>query len=146
MLRVCWLVLIVLSLTACASSAPDRSLSLDDLTAFPGSAPLEPGSSPMADAVANALSQTGAGAALELRSSTLPRGTTWEELQIFYGEALEAEGWQRVPALDSANVAFTTAGWQRGPSGNEQVILIGYVAAVADDPPVVILTLVSEQP
>ncbi|MFV9503140.1 MAG: hypothetical protein AB4911_01100 [Oscillochloridaceae bacterium umkhey_bin13] len=146
MLRMVLLALTILSLAACAGAAPVRPLSLDDLSAFPGSTPLEPGNSPMADAVANALAQTGAGANVTLRSQTLPRGTTWDELQIFYGEALEAEDWQRVPALDSANPALNTAGWQRGSSGSEQVILLGYVVAVADDPPVAVLTLVSEQP
>ena len=102
--------MLLVALTACG-----EPVAFEELPLHPDAAPLEAGSHPMADTVANSFRQAVGqeGVQIDLQLYTLPDETSWDEIQSFYTGALGGD-WKSEPRLAQDTSAFKTVGWARG--------------------------------
>lgn len=114
------------------------------LATYPSATELQAGQNAVADSVAEALrGSVGENLSSEVKLFNLPPGTTWDEVQAFYGEALQGD-WKAAAELGSNNDTLSTAGWQRGSLASEQVLMLGFVPPLLGGGPVLIVALFSE--
>lgn len=132
---------LLIALTACGG----EPVAFEELPVHPDAAPLEAGTHPMADTVADSFRQAigQEGVQVDLQLYTLPAEVTWEEIQSFYAESLEGD-WKSEPRLAQDTSAFKTVGWARGAFAGEQGLAIGYGPPLLGSPPFLVVALFSE--
>jgi hypothetical protein len=136
------LVLVALvALTACGG----EPVSFEELPIHPAASPLDAGSHPMADSVADSFRQAVGqeGVQLDMQLYALPDETSWEEIQSFYAESLAGD-WKSEPRLSQDSSAFKTVGWARGALAGEQGLAVGYGPPLLGSPPFLMVALFSE--
>jgi hypothetical protein len=133
--------LLLLALTACGG----EPVAFQELPVHPDASPLEAGSHPMADTVADSFRQAVGqeGVQIDLQLYALPAETSWDEVQSFYAETLEGD-WKSEPRLAQDTSAFKTVGWARGAFAGEQGLAVGYGPALLGSPPFMMVALFSE--
>ncbi|GAB4425291.1 MAG: hypothetical protein OHK0015_05170 [Chloroflexi bacterium OHK40] len=140
--------LLVLTLLGALAACGGEPVTLADLPVHPDASPLEPGSNPMADTVADSIRQSfGQGAvSVDMQLYTLPAETSWERVQAFYEEQISAIGgdWEAEPQLAQDTPALKTIGWSRGAFAGEQGLVISYGPPLLGNPPFLLVALVSE--
>lgn len=129
-----WVVLaslLILVLVGCGGS---EAVKVADIPAFTDAVALKAGEDPIADTLIKNMEQNnalttsmGVGGTIEQMAYKLPAGTTWDAVNSFYKEKLEADGWssgmggpggdianQALEAANQGNDLFQTAMWNRG--------------------------------
>jgi hypothetical protein len=116
----------LLLLCACAGGEP---VSLSSFSLYPGATPAPSGSNFVADAVMSSIQQSleDENFTSEVSLYQLPGDATWDAVQAFYAPQLD-DDWKPVPELAQTAEGIDTAGWQRGGSANEQILILGRVA------------------
>jgi hypothetical protein len=125
---------LVLTLVVVASGCGSKPATADDLPLYPGAVELKPGEDPVADTLANNMTQDAslrqgisAGGSIEQKAYRLPADASWEAVQAFYKDNLEGNGWksgaggiagdivnQALESTNAGNELFQTAMWSKG--------------------------------
>lgn len=129
--------LLLLSLAACGGSDP---IGMSDVPAYPEATAMVAGQDPIADTLLSNMEQDaalrgsmGVGGKIEQMAYRLPAGTTWAQVESFYKEKLEADGWvvgmggpggdiaaQALASTNASNDSLQTMMWSR----DNQVITV----------------------
>ncbi|NWF80524.1 MAG: hypothetical protein HXY37_10830 [Chloroflexi bacterium] len=132
---------LLLVLTACGA----QPVALTAIPVFPEAVELQPGASAAADSMAESLlGAVSADLNGTIRRYRLPADSSWQAVERFYADALEDGGWQAAEELRSVSERFSSTGWLRGTAEREQVLLLSYLPAGADETPLLLVALFSE--
>lgn len=129
--------LLLLSLAACGGSS---AIGMSDVPAYPEATALVAGQDSIADTLLSNMEQDaalrgsmGVGGKIEQMAYRLPAGTSWAQVESFYKEKLEGDGWvvgmggpggdiaaQALASTNASNDSFQTMMWSR----DNQVITV----------------------
>ena len=129
-------------LVACGGGTP---VALATIPVPPAATQLQAGSDPLADLLADGMRQSMSqqGGTVEVQLYTLPAEATWEQVKGFYEHEVTGD-WTTEAQLAQDSAAFKTVGWTRGGLASEQGLVVGYSPALLDQPPFIMVALVSE--
>jgi hypothetical protein len=125
---------LVFAVLVLASGCGSKPATAAELPVYPGATELQPGEDPVADTLAKNMQQDaslrqgmGVGGSIEQKAYRLPADASWEAVQGFYKENLEADGWksgtggiggdlvnQALETTNQSNDMFKTAMWSKG--------------------------------
>jgi hypothetical protein len=136
---------IVLLLLVALAACGGEPVTFAQLPLHPQATPLEPGSHPMADTVADGFRQalSGGNVTMDVQLYSLPADASWETVRSFY-ETQVAGDWKTEPALAQDTEFFKTIGWSRGSFASEQGLAVGYGPPLLGSPPFLMVALFSE--
>lgn len=134
--------LIAVVLVGCSGGTP---VTFDAIPLPPDATQLVAGSNPLADSLADSVRQSMGqqGGSIDLQLYRLPADAQWEQVKSFYEQQVTGD-WQTEAQLAQDSEAFKTVGWTRGGLASEQGLLVGYSPALLDQPPFMLVALISE--
>jgi len=133
---------LVLAALACGGAEP---VTMGEIAVYPGAAPIEDGNL-VAESLAESIRESAGEEAVdvEVRMYTLPEGTGWEDVKLFYTTETGTGDWSGADDLTQETDFVSTIGWSRGGLMNPQAFVVAYSLDPLGGPPFLIQMLFSE--
>ena len=136
------LLALVLAALACGGSDP---ITMEEIAVYPGVAQMADGNI-VAESMVESIRESAGDDAVDVdvRMYTLPNGTVWEEVKLFYTTETAAGDWSAAGDLTQETPFVNTIGWTRGGLMSPQAFVVAYSVDPLGGPPFLIPMLLSE--